>query len=466
MPCKILHMRFFLRFIFLAFGFCLYAAEPVVILGGGVGALTSAIYLARAGLHPIVIEGQSPGGLLTQSHAVQNWPGEIEIEGVGLTEKIREQAKANGAVLLSEEVVAVDFSRRPFVITTRSFPSKKKLRTIEAQSCIIAMGTEPNFLQIPGESTYWGQGVSNCAICDGTLYRDRVVGVVGGGDAAVLEANYLADLAKEVHIFVRKSAFRAVEQRRLQQLQRRPNVKIHYQTVVEEVKGDEDHITYVALKTSGERWKLPLDGLFLAIGSRPNSKLFQGALKLDEKGYIFLEKDQQTSLKGVFAIGDIVDPIYKQAISAAGDGAKAALQVKQYLSDSAKQSTSGNFQPKEEFTFSGDIVEIFSEEQFQKELERSEVPVIVDFYASWCGPCKRLSPVLETFAQHLSGKARFFKVNVDTLGNLTRFYQVRAMPTVLVFDPSGNVSERRIGSEQITQFLESLKEHSMSAAPL
>ncbi len=311
---------------------------PVVVLGGGVGALTSALYLSRAGLQPIVIEGPQPGGLITQSHAVQNWPGEFEITGHELAEKVRKQAEMNGVRFYRETVTKVDFSKRPFQITTRSLDDETE-RTLQVESVVIAMGTKPNHLGVPGETGldgYWGRGVTNCAICDGNLYRDAVVGVVGGGDAAVLEGLYLSNIAKQVNLFVRKDSFKGVEGKRLEALLSKSNVKVFFDTTVEEIKGDGAKVTSVALKTKNkELQNLPLDGLFLAIGSTPNTQIFKGALDLDPQGYISLKKDQETSVAGVYAIGDIVDPVFKQAISAAGDGAKAALQMQQYLSDRA-----------------------------------------------------------------------------------------------------------------------------------
>ncbi|HSX25987.1 MAG TPA: FAD-dependent oxidoreductase, partial [Chlamydiales bacterium] len=223
----------------------------VVIIGGGIGALTSALYLGRAGLEPIVIEGATPGGLLTQSHSVQNWPGELEIEGFELTDKVRKQVEANGAQFRQEEVIAVDFSKRPFTITTRALDNPDKINTIQAEACIIAMGTQPNFLNIPGETGpngYWGRGVTNCAICDGSLYKDQIVGVVGGGDAAVLEALYLSNIAKEVHVFVRIDTLRAFEEKRIETLLDKSNVTMHYNTVVREVVGDEKKVTHVMLQ--------------------------------------------------------------------------------------------------------------------------------------------------------------------------------------------------------------------------
>lgn len=432
---------------------------PVAILGGGVGALTSALYLARAGQTPLVIEGPQPGGLLTQSHSVQNWPGEMEIEGGQLTDRIRRQTEENGAVFRSEEVIGVDFSKRPFTIVTRKVDEPEVVQKIQVESCIIAMGTQPNYLQVPGEtgeSGYWGKGVTNCAICDGNLYRGKIVGVVGGGDAAVLEALYLANIAKEVHIFVRKGSLRAFEEKRSNSLKSKENIKIHYNTSIQEIRGDGQKLTHVLLKGGKE---FPLDGLFLAIGSTPNSKLFKGILKLDERGYILLEKDQQTSIEGVYAIGDIVDPVYKQAISAAGDGAKAALAAQQYLSDRENGLIVKKEKKKKEepaVASQGTVIEIQTREQFEQELN-SDIPVIVDFYASWCGPCKKISPLIESSAHTLNGKVKFLKVNVDKLFEISNSYEIRAMPTVLLIDPTDGVVDRKVGTDQIVHLLNQLR---------
>lgn len=444
--------------------------HSVVILGGGIGALTSALYLGRAELRPVVIEGHIPGGLLTQSHSVQNWPGEMEIEGQRLTDKMRKQSEANGAQFYADEVVAVDFSKRPFVITTRSVSGRKpKQRQIRAQSCIIAMGTEPNFLEIPGENGpkgYWGRGVTNCAICDGNLYRDQVVGVVGGGDAAVLEALYLSNIAREVFVFVRKDKLKATEEKRIQTLLAKANITIMYNTQVVEIKGDGNKVKAVSLKTIGKRpVDHPLDGLFLAIGSQPNSRIFKGAVELDSQGYVVVHSGQKTSVEGVYAVGDIVDPIYKQAISAAGDAAKAALQAQQYISDRTNglaeaPKVNQKAKPSALSKLRGEVIEIRSLEQFKQELEASQVPVLVDFYAPWCGPCKKISPTLESSAAKLSGKVKFLKVNVEKLYGLGDTYEIRSMPTALLFDAEGEILERKVGLGPIIHMLDALEDSS------
>jgi thioredoxin reductase (NADPH) len=455
---------------------------PVVVLGGGIAALTSSLYLGRADLSPVVIEGKTPGGLLTQSHSVQNWPGEMEIEGLLLTEKMREQAEANGVQFLAEEVVAVDFSHRPFVITTRSL-EEGSTHQVLAHTCIIAMGTEPNYLHIPGETGpngYWGRGVTNCAICDGNLYRNRSVAVVGGGDAAVLEALYLSNIAKEVSLLVRKEKLKATEQKRVEALLAKPNVKILYNTELVAIRGNGKNVTSVKIKSAKNEVKeIGVDGVFLAIGSQPNTALFRNQLGLDSQGYIVLVKGQETTVHGVYAVGDIVDPVYKQAISAAGDGAKAALQAQQYVSDRldglvAKRLKKTKEEPphvvaltlsdekvkisqKKMAPLMGDVIEIRSVEQFKKELAESDIPVLVDFYASWCGPCKRVSPVLDTSAAKLKGKVKFLKVNVDTCQKLTQQYEIRSMPTVLLFDTQGVIIDRKTGFEEILRLLEDLE---------
>lgn len=434
---------------------------PVVILGGGIGALTSAIYLGRAELSPLVIEGEIPGGLLTKSHSVQNWPGELEIEGSELTDRMREQAEASGAFFTQEEVVGVDFKSRPYKIQVRSLDGKNEKRELLTESCIIAMGTTPNYLHVPGETGekgYWGRGVTNCAICDGNLYRDKKVAVIGGGDAAVLEALYLSNIAKDVYVFVRKGSLKATEESRVSALLEKPNVHLMYHTEVKQIQGDDKKLKSVKLKTKGkEMFDFPVDGLFLAIGSTPNSAIFRDSLKLDENGYIVLKESQKTSVEGVYAVGDIADPHFKQAVSASGDGAKAALLAQQFVSDRANGLAKRN-QKKQKNENAAEVVEIYSLEQFDEALEKSSGYVLVDFYASWCGPCKKIAPLLHSFAEKSKGKVKVLKVNVDKLHALSDMYEIRSMPTAILFDASGEVVERKIGYGPIASLLENLEE--------
>ncbi|MDE3055963.1 MAG: FAD-dependent oxidoreductase [Verrucomicrobiota bacterium] len=422
--------------------------KSVVILGSGIGGLTSALYLARAGIETFVVEGPLPGGLITESHLVQNWPGEFAIGGTELMAKVRQQTEANGVHFVQKEVVDVDFSTRPFSITLRSSEEERGKELWQTQSCIIATGTTPNFLGVSGEKEYWGRGVSNCAICDGALYRDRIVGVVGGGDAAALEALYLSRMAKKVYLFVRKGEMRAKEKTRVQALLATENVTFIPKTEVVQILGEEGEVTGVLVEKEGKREEISLDGLFLAIGSKPNSQIFQGKVALDAQGYIALKEGQQSSVPGVFAVGDVSDPIFKQAVTAAGDGAKAALQLEGFL---MKTSVQGN--SVQDTT----VVELDSEQSLEPFLHSGK-PLLVDFYAPWCGPCRRIAPRFEEVATRLQGKMLFCRVDVDRVGPVARAYRVRSMPTLVLFDATGAEKERAVGSAAALDLLQRLEQ--------
>ena len=429
---------------------------PVVIIGGGIGAHTSAVYLGRANIPHVMLTGKSLGGAIAQSHSVQNWPGEMEITGSDLIDKVHKQAEANGTEFKDEEVIAVDLSKQPFTLTARDIYDPSKVRNLKAENLIIALGTTPNFLGVKGEqgkAGYWGNGVSNCAVCDGTLYKGKTVAVIGGGDAAIYEADYLSHLAKKVHIFLRKDAFKGVEEKRKNQVLSNPNTEVHYLTNVQEIKGDGQKVTHLVVKNekSNNLKEYPVDGVFLAIGSKPNSELFQGKLDMDKAGYILLKDGQETSVKGVYAIGDITDPHFKQAISAAGDGSKAALQVERRIDGSKKDIAVSETIP----TASATAIEITSISQFEKEIKETTTPILVDFYATWCGPCKQISPIFASAAKKHGGKIKFLKVNVDEFPELSHKYNIRAMPTLLVFK-KGDIVDRKLGSVEIVQHIQGL----------
>ncbi len=429
--------------------------HTVVVLGGGVGGLTSALYLARAGLKPLVIAGDQPGGALAQSQMVQNWPGELEIRGAELVQKMREQAEKSGAIFESFEAVSVDFSKRPFCITLRNPWRPEKSKTIFAKTCIIATGTTPHGLGVPGESTYQSRGVYTCAVCDGSLYRDQEVAVVGGGDAAIYEAHYLASIAKKVTLIVRGPSLKTIELERKEQLLSLPNVHVLYNTRVTKILGNEQGISHVQLQSGTSQESLPLRALFLAIGASPNTALFKGQLPLDEKGLVLLGNDRETLVKGVFAVGDVCDPFYRQAITASGDGAKAALQLRNslMLANSQRELVIDSTTPHTPQT---KVVHIKNMEQFEKEVQNSEMPVIVDFYADWCGPCRSLAPEIENWAKEFAGRIKFAKVNIDQLNKLASRYRISAVPTVLYFDQKGNLVDSKTGRQEIAGMLQNL----------
>ncbi len=440
---------------------------PVVILGGGVAALTSAVYLSRSGIAPIVITGPTVGGTITQSHNVQNWPGEMAISGIELGDKLKSQAEANGALLKQEVVLSVDFSKRPYEITTRKVIGfAEEVHVYKTQSVIIATGATPNLLHVPGEAGpdgYWSRGVYSCAVCDGSLYKDKVVTVVGGGDSALIEAQYLSNIASKVHILVRRNQFRTIEAQRLKEILSRPNIEVHYNTQVKAVKGDGEKATHLVVYNSAMEKTLtfPTDALFLAIGARPNTDLFRNQLELDPSGYILLKKHQQTSLEGVYAIGDVADPEFKQAISAAGDGAKAAIQAQQYIASRATQPKTLLVAKLEKRTEIGKPIEVRSKAELDKQISEAQGPIFIDFYGTYCGPCRTFAPLFEEWAKAYGDKITFLKVNADHARSLFETYQIRAVPTLLILDSKGNVIRRSIGSKEITDVdkrLHSLKD--------
>lgn len=444
---------------------------PVVIMGGGVGALTAAVYLQRAGINTLVLEGANPGGAIAQSPNVHNWPGELEISGQALVEKIKSQAESNGATIVAKEAIGVDFHKRPFSITTRDVYDPEKIETIQAKACIIATGSSPKLLGVPGESGdkgYWTRGVYSCAVCDGPLYRGKTVAVIGGGDSAILEADYLSKMAKKVYVILRSDRFKTVETLRKEALLKKDNVEVIYNTKVNQIAGDEVRVTHLNLSTAKE---LPVDGVFLAIGATPNTEIFKTQLELDSYGYIKLAKDQSTTIPGVYAIGDVVDPIYKQAISASGDGAKAALQVEKYLSEigvanplhqkpppiaiEKKENPSSSLS---NVSFIAKITDISSPDELYAQIGKNQT-LVVDFYSPYCGPCKELAPKIENAAENYSGKISFLTVDVTRFPELTSNYNVYGVPTLLIFDKQGKVIKKASGVNEIQKVLEHLDKY-------
>lgn len=300
-----------------------------LIIGAGPAGYTAAIYASRANLNPIVIEGPQPGGQLITTTEVENFPGYPEgVTGPQLMEDLRAQALRFGAELVAGLVTDIDVTKRPFAVKTTA-------GDFEAETVIVATGAAARYLGLPDEQKYMGMGVSACATCDGFFYRNRVVAVVGGGDTACEEALYLAGLAKKVYLIVRKDYLRAskVMQQRVMDNEK---ISILFNTNTKSLHGEDvlQSATLVQhLGTDKEStFKIDIDGFFLAIGHTPNTKLFEGKLDLDEAGYIKVKgQGTETSVEGIYAAGDVADPVFQQAISAAGMGCRAALQAERYL---------------------------------------------------------------------------------------------------------------------------------------
>ena len=301
----------------------------IVVVGSGPAGLTAALYAARADLAPLVFEGTSAGGQLMITTDVENYPGFADgIMGPDLMERFRKQAGRFGAELLTVDVTRVDFSSRPFHLWTGE-------DEYTADSVILATGASAKWLDIPGEHRLTGRGVSACATCDGFFFRDKRVLVVGGGDSAMEEALFLAKFASNVTIVHRRDEFRAskiMAQRALDH----PKISVLWNSAVEEVLG-EAGVTGATLRdvTTGESSTVETDGLFVAIGHRPNTDVLAGQVELDPIGYVVLRGDGSTatSVEGVFAAGDVADPVYRQAVTAAGSGCAAAIDAERWLTE-------------------------------------------------------------------------------------------------------------------------------------
>ncbi|MFC0409267.1 thioredoxin-disulfide reductase [Roseomonas elaeocarpi] len=304
----------------------------LLVLGAGPAGYTAAIYAARAGLAPLVVAGLQPGGQLTITTEVENYPGFADpIQGPWLMEQMAAQAQHVGAKIIMDTIVSVDTGSRPFRCVGDSGD------TYTADALVIATGAQARWLGIPGERELSGFGVSACATCDGFFFRGKDVAVVGGGNTAIEEALYLSGLARKVTLIHRRETFRA--ERILQdRLFARPNIEIVWNTTVGAVLADESGRVPVARAllledvTTGARRELPIQGLFVAIGHSPATALFRGQLAMDESGYLVTEPGStRTSVEGVFAAGDVQDHIYRQAITAAGTGCMAALDAEKWL---------------------------------------------------------------------------------------------------------------------------------------
>jgi len=303
--------------------------EKIVILGSGAAGFTAAIYAARANLSPLLIEGMQPGGQLTTTTEVENFPGFPEgIDGFTLMDAMRRQAERFGARFRSASVTAVDMSARPFTVRLDDGSS------LTTATLIIATGATARYLGLPSETALIGHGVSACATCDGAFYKDVPVAVVGGGDTALEEAQFLTRFASAVHLIHRRDQFRASPIMAKRALQN-PKIVVHYDTVVEDVLDPaKKEVTGIRLKNvkTDARELLPVKGYFAAIGHQPNTALFAGALKTNASGYL-VTRHTRTDRPGVFAAGDVQDPLYRQAITAAGSGCMAALEAQRFLEE-------------------------------------------------------------------------------------------------------------------------------------
>lgn len=304
----------------------------LLIIGSGPAGYTAGIYAGRAGIEPLLIEGIQPGGQLTTTTDVENFPGFPEgIDANELMDNMRQQAERFGTKILSNIVTKADFCTQPYKVWLDNGEE------IQSKTIIIATGASAKYLGLSDEQKYMGQGVSACATCDGFFYRKKVVAVVGGGDTACEEASYLAGLASKVYLIVRKPFLRA-SQIMQEGVMNNEKIEILFETNTLGLYGEDGvegaHLIFKKGEVEERKYDLPIDGFFLAIGHHPNSELFQPWVKVDKQGYIITEGDTPcTNLPGVYAAGDVADSLYRQAIIAAASGAKAAMEAEKYLKE-------------------------------------------------------------------------------------------------------------------------------------
>lgn len=419
---------------------------PIAVIGSGPAGLMAALYSARAQYYTVVFRGEKPGGQLMGTTDVENWPGIAKKRGPDLMQGLEEQAKGCGVICASESIAQVDFSVWPFILET------KEGAKVQALSVIIATGSLPKLLNVPGEQEYWGKGVTTCAVCDAPFYKDKEVVVIGGGDSAAEEALQLSAYAKKVTLLVRGERMRASSamQERVKSI---PSINIVYHAEIVSIEGSKTvstgtasagtasagaHVTGINIKKNGVPELMKTDGVFLAIGHLPNTGIFKEYIDCDTAGYIHtIGRSQATSIPGIFAAGEVADHSYMQAGVAAGDGIKAALDATRFLGEHhiepslIQQFKSKLYNPQSEKRLA--LYKVVSMEDFDKLISTSAIPVIIDFYTLFCPSCLAMLPHLESVAAEFEGAVTICKVDGTELPKIMERYEVTSVPTMLVF---------------------------------
>lgn len=409
--------------------------RSIVIVGSGPAGYTAAIYAARAGLEPLVIAGSvTAGGALMNTTEVENFPGFVAgIQGPELMATLQAQAERFGAEVVFDDVTALSLDGPVKTVTTGGG------ETIEAKAVILATGSAYRELGIDNEKRLAGRGVSWCATCDGFFFRDQHVVVVGGGDSAMEEATFLTRFASKVTVVHRRDSLRA-SKIMAERAQADPKIEFVWNSEVVGLDGD-DKLSAVRIRNilTDATSTLDATGLFVAIGHVPRSELLTGVVTTDAAGYVVAEgRTTETNVAGVFACGDLVDSRYRQAITAAGSGCAAALDALHYLdaledaqkaaaTAAAASATSRAAAP------GGAHPVVVTDATFEAEVLKSDLPVVVDFWATWCAPCRAVSPILDELAGTYAGKVKVVKLDADANPDAVRAYGVVSLPTINFF---------------------------------
>lgn len=432
---------------------------PFLVLGSGPASLSAALYGARTKIRTVVLKGNQPGGQLTTTSYVENWPGIPKELGRSIMTNFEEQAEGFGAIMVSDVVMSIDFSNWPYKVVT------EEGRVMYAMAIMIGTGSTPRRLSIPGEQEYWGKGVTTCAICDAPYHQGHKVVVIGGGDSAMEEALELSSYAQHVVVFVRGSELKASPSM-IERVKDCNNVTIEFNRMLTEIKGDGEHVKTVMVKDTktGEITEELMQGVFLAIGHMPNTQLVKDAVACDSHGYIQLStRTQQTTIPGVFAAGDVSDPRYKQAGVAAGDGIKAGLDCMWWLGEMGyNKQVQESLEP---FFFepgmpeTSTVGQLITLDDLKLAIKDSGSKLmLLDFYTKHCPSCMHMMPVLEWASQKMADTVAFYKVDASLALDLVRHFKVPEVPH-LVLLKDGKVIDHYPNTMTRTELYSYLKKY-------
>ena len=430
--------------------------ENLVIIGSGPAGYTAAIYAGRANLKPVVLEGYQmggiPGGQLMTTTEVENFPGFPEgVTGPELMERMKAQAVRWGAELYTEDAIAVNLSDRPFTVRTEE-------REIKTHSIIIATGATAKRLGLPREEIFWNNGISACAICDGAIpiFRGVDLAVIGAGDTAAEESIFLTKYASHVYLLVRRDTMRASKAMQDRVLNN-PKITVCWQTEAVDVLGETgDKMQGLRIKNTqtGEEKDLPVKGLFYAIGHTPNTAIFQGQIALDESGYIVTQNSVETSVEGVYAVGDVQDHEFRQAITAAGSGCMGAMLAERWLSAQGLAAEFKHLEASEkpiettdqnvtqtETTFDLAATRHIGGYALRKLFHDSDRLIMVKYSSPTCGPCHTLKPILSKVVDEFEGKMHYVEIDIEQDPNIAENAGIIGTPTIQFFKDKALIEE-------------------------